>query len=262
MKITLIILTYNRPDALAVVLQSIEKQSELPFEVIIADDGSAEETHQLIKKMSAGFPVPLLHAWHPDEGFRIARIRNAAIKISSGEYFIFSDGDLILHPRFIEDFRKNATAGEALIGSRVFLNSEVTNRILKTGNADFGNPFFTSVFEKNRMNAFRIPILSSLFQPVKYSVKLRGGLLGVWKNDLIEVNGWNEDFEGWGLEDSELLVRLHHTGVLFRKMKFRAITYHLWHETEKRERLSANRELLENSIKNKLEKCKNGLIRL
>ncbi len=261
MRITLIILTYNRPDALAIVLQSIEKQSELPFEVIIADDGSADETRQLIKKMSAGFPVPVLHVWHPDEGYRIAKIRNGAIKISQGEYFIFSDGDLVLHPRFIEDFRKSAKAGEALVGSRVFLNSEISNRILRTGNAALGNPFFTSAFEKNRMNAFRIPILSSLFQPKKYSVKLRGGLLGVWKYDLIEVNGWNEDFEGWGLEDSELLVRLHHNGVVFRKMKFRAITYHLWHETEKRERLSANRELLENSIRNGIKKCKNGLIR-
>ncbi len=85
--------------------------------------------------------------------------------------------------------------------------------------------------------------------------------MGVSKNDLVEVNGWNEDFEGWGLEDSELLVRLHHNEIAFRKMKFRAITYHLWHETEKRERLSANRELLENSIRNGLKKCKNGLIR-
>lgn len=262
MKITLIILTYNRPDTLAIVLQSIGKQSELPFEVIIADDGSADDTRQLIEEMNAGFPVPLLHAWHPDEGFRIARIRNEAIKISQGEYFIFSDGDLVLHPRFIEDFRKNARAGEALIGSRTFLNSEVTNRILKTGNADFQNPFFTTAFEKNRINAFRIPILSSLFQPVKYSVKLRGGLLGVWKKDLVEVNGWNEDFEGWGLEDSELLVRLHHNGGTFRKMKFRAITYHLWHQTEKRERLSTNRELLENSIRSGIKKCENGLNRL
>lgn len=261
MKITLIILTYNRPDALTVVLQSIEKQSELPFEVIIADDGSAEETRQLIKKMSTGFPVPLLHAWHPDDGYRIAKIRNAAIKISQGEYFIFSDGDLVLHPRFIEDFRKNARAGEALIGSRVFTNEVVTNTILKTGNAAYGNIFFTSAFEKNRINAFRIPILSSLFQPAKYSVKLRGGLLGVWKKDLVEVNGWNEDFEGWGLEDSELLVRLNHIGIRFRKLKFRAVTYHLWHENEKRERLSANRELLENSIRNGIKKCKNGLIR-
>jgi glycosyltransferase involved in cell wall biosynthesis len=262
MKITLIILTYNRPDALAVVLQSIEKQSELPFEVIIADDGSTEDTQQLIEEMSTGFPVSLIHAWHPDEGFRIARIRNAAIKISQGEYFIFSDGDLVLHPQFIEDFRKSAIAGEALIGSRVFLNSEITNRILKTGNADFQNPFFTTAFEKNWINAFRIPILGRLFQPVKYSVKLRGGLLGVSKKDLIEVNGWNEDFEGWGLEDSDMLFRLHHKGVVFRKVKFRAITYHLWHKTEKRERLSVNRGILENTIKNKLVQCKNGLQQL
>jgi glycosyltransferase involved in cell wall biosynthesis len=259
MRITLIIITYNRPDFLDVVLHSIEKQSELPYEVIIADDGSAEETLQLIEKRRTRFPVPLLHAWHPDAGFRIAKIRNEAIKISEGDYFIFSDGDLVLHPRFIEDFRKNARAGEALIGSRVFLSSGATFGILKTGNINFRNSLFTSAFEKNRINALRISFLSFLFPAEPYKKKLRGGLLGVWKKDLIEVNGWNEDFEGWGLEDSEFLVRLHNNGTKFRKMKFRAITYHLWHTNQKRERLSENRELLENSIRNKAYKCKNGL---
>jgi glycosyltransferase involved in cell wall biosynthesis len=262
MKITLIIVTYNRPDALAAILHSIEKQSELPHEVIIADDGSTEETQKLLEKMSAGFPAPLLHVWQPDAGFRTSRIRNEAIKISHGEYFIFYDGDLVLHPRFIEDFRKNARVGEALIGSRAFINQKTTSKILKSRNFDFRLPLVFAAIEKNKLNTFRMPFLSSLFRPVTYSIKLRGGLLGVWKKDLFEVNGWNEDFEGWGLEDSELLVRLGNYGIVFRKMKFRAITYHLWHENEKRERLSANRDLLENSIKNRLEKCKNGLITL
>jgi len=261
MKITLIIVTYNRPDALAAILQSIEKQSELPHEVIIADDGSVNDTRQLIEKMSAGFPTPLLHVWQPDEGFRTSRIRNEAIKISNGDYFIFSDGDLVLHQKFIEDFRKNAVVGEALIGSRAFINPKTTFKILKSGNFDSRFPLFPTAFEKNKLNILRMPFLSGLFQPVKYSIKLRGGLLGVWKKDLFEVNGWNEDFEGWGLEDSELLVRLGNNGIVFRKMKFRAITYHLWHETEKRERLSTNRELLEASIRNITKKCKNGLIR-
>lgn len=262
MKISLIIVTYNRSDALEVILNSIGKQSELPFEVIIADDGSTKKTKVLIEKMSTGFPVPLLHVWQPDQGFRTSRIRNEAIKISNGDYFIFSDGDLVLHPLFIEDFRKNAVYGEALIGSRAFINKKTTSKILKSGNFDFRVPLISAAFEKNKLNSFRMPFLSSLFQPVTYSIKLRGGLLGVWKKDLFEVNGWNEDFEGWGLEDSELLVRLGNYGIVFRKMKFRAITYHLWHETEKRERLSVNRDLLESSIKNRIEKCKNGLIRL
>lgn len=259
MKISLIIVTYNRPEALSLILKSIEKQTVLPDEVIIADDGSGKETQEEVHKFQHNFPVPLLHVWHEDKGFRAAAIRNRAIKASSGDYLIFSDGDLFFHPCFIRDFKTSAKPGEALIGSRVFLKHSATVKRISSQNCKPLFPLTSYEIETNRLNAVRFPLINKLFKPLNYSSKLRGGLLGVWRNDITAVNGWNEEFTGWGLEDTELVARLFNSGITFRKIKFQAITYHLWHEIQSREKVSKNQQLLDKTVQEKLSWCKKGL---
>lgn len=259
MKISLIIVTYNRPDALSLILKSIEKQAVLPDEVIIADDGSGKETQETIHKFQKNYPVPLLHVWHEDKGFRAAAIRNSAIKASSGDYLIFSDGDLFFHPCFIRDFKRNARKEEALIGSRVFLKHKATIKRISNQNCKLVFPLISSEIETNRLNAVRFPLINKFFKPLNYSSKLRGGLLGVWRKNILTVNGWNEEFTGWGLEDTELVARLFNSGVIFRKIKFQAITYHLWHEIQSREKVINNQKLLDKTVQEKLSWCKKGL---
>ena len=231
----------------------------LPDEVIIADDGSGKETQETIHKFQQNFPVPLLHVWHEDKGFRAAAIRNRAIKSCSGEYLIFSDGDLFFHPCFIRDFKRNARKGEALIGSRVFLTQAASIKRITNKNCNPIIPLVSKEIETNRLNAFRFPLINKFFKPLKYASKLRGGLLGVWRKDILAVNGWNEDFTGWGLEDTELVARLFNNGVIFSKIKFQAITHHLWHEIQSREKVSNNQKLLDKTVQEKLSWCKNGL---
>jgi glycosyltransferase involved in cell wall biosynthesis len=262
MKLSLIILTYNRPDALALVLRSTEKQTVMPDEVIIADDGSSEETRSLVRSWQKKFPVPLHHVWHEDRGYRISAIRNLAVKRSSGELLIFSDGDLFFHPRFIEDFKRNVLKGYALIGSRVFLTRPASRRRLKKQQDHPVFPLLSSEIDQNRINSVRIPCLNRFLKPLKYSENLRGGLLGIRKEDLAAVNGWNEEFIGWGLEDTELVTRLFNYGIRFKKIKFQAITYHLWHKIQARDQISGNRKLLEETIEKKLIRCRKGLVSL
>ena len=259
MKISLIIVTYNRPEALLLILRSIENQTVLPDEVIIADDGSAEETRQLIQSIQKKFPVPLLHVWHEDQGFRAAAIRNRAIKASSGEYLIFSDGDLFFHPRFTEDFVKNIQKGEALIGSRVFLTEKATRKRVTEKKFHPPLPLFSLETESNRLNSVRFPFINKLLKPLSFSPNLRGGLLGTWKPDMVAINGWNEDFSGWGLEDTELVARLFNLGITLKKIKFQAITYHLWHTVQSREQVTFNLQMLVKTVKEKQIACKNGL---
>lgn len=259
MKISLIILTYNRPDALSVVLKSVANQSVFPDEVIVADDGSADDTKELVETINKEFPVPIIHVWQPDSGFRIAAIRNKAVKKSSGEFLIFTDGDLILHPHFIRDFTDKAIKGRAFIGSRVFLSRQASLNRIQNQDVSPVRYFFSSEIEQNRLNTIRLTACKPLFGRLKYSEKLRGGLLGVWRDDLKNVNGWNEEFLGWGLEDSELLARLFFSGVSFSKIKFRALTYHLWHERLSRNKLSENKAILTETIKKKLIWCTAGL---
>jgi glycosyltransferase involved in cell wall biosynthesis len=259
MKISLIILTYNRPDTLELVLKSLNHQSVSPDEVIIADDGSGLETRELIRRWQA--PFRLVHVWHEDLGYRIAAIRNKATLESSGDYLIYSDGDLLLHPEFIHDFKKFSAPKTAWIGSRVFLSREATEQLFSEDRVPFSWSVFSPAIAANRLNRLRAPWISSFIPPFKNTMQMRGGLLGLWKEDLLAVNGWNEEFTGWGMEDTELVTRLFNSGVTIRKLKFAGITWHLWHPVSDRQFLDKNREILEHTLQNRLKFCKNGILK-
>jgi glycosyltransferase involved in cell wall biosynthesis len=261
MQISLIILTFNRPDALGLVLKSLMNQKVIPDEVIIADDGSGPETRELISRWQARSPFRLDHVWHEDQGYRIANIRNKATIECTGDYLIYSDGDLLLHPDFIHDFKKFSAPKTAWIGSRVFLSREATERLLSGDKAPFTWSLFSPAVTANRLNGLRAPSVSSFFPPVQNTMKMRGGLLGVWKEDLLAVNGWNEEFSGWGMEDTELVTRLFYSGVTIRKLKFAGITWHLWHPVSDRKFLDKNKEILENTMQNRLKTCVNGIFK-
>ncbi len=260
MKITSVIVTYNQPEALGAILRSIRQQRVLPGEVIIADDGSDDRTARLIQSCQDTFPVPLKHVWHRDQGFRAAAIRNKAIGMSTGDYLVFSDGDLVFHPCFFLDMARRSEKGALTIGSRVFLTPQATRAFLSGSHLPPVIPFYSASIGKNRMNAIRIPLLSPLFSGISFSTRLRGGLTGVWKSDLEAVNGWNEAFTGWGYEDTELVARLFNYGIRLNKCKFSAITYHLWHTSAERTRLGANRDILDNCIMNRQFRCDLGLV--
>ena len=261
MKITSVIVTYNRPYLLEAIFQSLIGQREKPDEVIVADDGSGPETTALISRYKGYVPFELKHVWHEDKGFRAAAIRNRAIRESKGDFLIFSDGDLLFHPLFFHDFKKRIIPGTAFIGSRVFLTPESSQSIIDRELQKVKVPFWSRAVESNRMNAVRIPLAGRLFPPVPYSSRLRGGLSGIWKSDIQAVNGWNESFSGWGLEDTELISRLYNKGLILQKIKFSAITYHMWHPVANRELLTENRRLLRNTVEKRLTWCPNGLIK-
>ncbi|MES2430399.1 MAG: glycosyltransferase family 2 protein [Bacteroidota bacterium] len=255
--ISLIISTYNRPDALELILLSVLKQTVLPHEVIIADDGSRQETQQLIEQYKASFPLPLVHVWHEDAGFRLSVIKNKAVAKATSDYVIFIDGDLVIHRNFIEDYSKNIKPNSILVASRVFLSEGYTKELLSDKNASV--IINNKTVEKNKIASYRIPWLHHLIKGSQTYKGARGGLMGVFKSDFVKVNGFDESFTGWGREDSDLYVRLLNTGVKRFNIKFAAITYHLWHKEISRDKLSLNDRLLEESIKQKRTWCPNGI---
>lgn len=127
--ISIIITTYNRPDALQLVLQSLHNQSRLPDEVIIADDGSTPETQELITRIQAQVDYPIRHVWQPDEGFRAAQIRNQAARKAHSDYLIFLDGDCVVRPDFVQQHGLLAEKGWFVAGNRVMLNNDLTHQI-------------------------------------------------------------------------------------------------------------------------------------
>ena len=143
MRVSVIITTYNRPDALLLVLQSIECQTKLPEEVIIADDGSNDNTEKLIINYQESSSLNIIHSWQKDKGYRVAKARNKAIAKASGDYIIMIDGDMILHSQFIHDHAKNAQLGYFVQGSRALLTKFTTKQAIKKLKINFSLvPFF------------------------------------------------------------------------------------------------------------------------
>jgi len=137
MKLTLIITTYNWPESLLLVFKSIQCQTILPDEVIIADDGSTIETKELINNFKKDSNFNIIHSWQEDVGFRASRSRNKAIYNSSGDYIVLIDGDSILHPQFIKDHIDRSEPGYFTQGSRVLLSERGTKKTLDKKNIIF-----------------------------------------------------------------------------------------------------------------------------
>lgn len=257
MKSTLIISTYNWPQALELVLLSVLNQTQMPDEIIVADDGSNQVTKVLIDSFKSKFKIPLVHVWHEDDGFRKSVILNKAIAKAKGEYIIQADGDCILHPNYVEDHLCFAQKGTYLFGSRVNIQEAYLDTLFKEKQIIF-NPFSKGI--KKRTRALRIPFLSQFYKTSdQFSKKYRGCNTSYYKSDFIAVNGYNEDFKGWGREDSELALRFHNFGLRGRRIRYRGIVYHIYHHEKSKSRLEINNDIELNTIKNKVVWCKHGV---
>ena len=257
MKLTLIITTYNWPESLLLVIESIKRQTILPDEVIIADDGSTKETKDLINNFKKDTDLNIVHSWQEDMGFRAARSRNNAIFKSSGDYIILIDGDTILHNNFVKDHIANAESGFFVQGSRALLSEKHTKKALAEKTVNF--PFFSSGL-KNRKNSIHSKFLSSIFSSKKnYLLGIKSCNMAFYKQDCLNINGFNHEFEGWGREDSEFVVRLINSGIKRKNVRFNAIQFHLWHNENSRILLERNNAILEDAIKNRIQWCENGI---
>jgi len=257
MQISLIITTFNRPDALLLVLRSVENQSLAPDEVIIADDGSTDSTRRIIDNFKKKSSLSIVHSFQEDIGFRAAMSRNRAISKAKGDYIILIDGDMILHKDFINDHRKNAKPSYFIQGTRVLLTKIKTKEVLKNHNSAV---YFFSFGIKNRKNALHSNFLASFFSLNFSSLRgLKTCNVSFYKQDCIGVNGFNNKFEGWGREDSEFFVRLMNSGIKRNNLHFNAIQFHLWHEVSSRNSLLKNDQLLKKTINEELVWCELGI---
>lgn len=257
MTCSLVITTYNWKEALELVLTSSIEQSELPDEIIVADDGSKEDTKEFIEKFAKSSPVPVIHSWQEDDGFRAAASRNRAIAKASSEYIVLIDGDMILHKDFIKDHKINALKNYFIQGGRVLLTEQKTKIILEKKQTKF------SFFEDgllNRKNTLHCSFLSKIFSNKKDTLRgIRTCNMSFFKEDCIKINGFNDDFIGWGREDSEFIVRMLNSGIHRQTVKFNCIGYHIWHNENKRDSLPRNDQLLDDAKDHKVKWCENGI---
>lgn len=257
--VSLIIATYNWPEALQLCLNSISKQTILPSEIIIADDGSDIRTANIINNFAQKVSYPIFHEWHEDKGFRKTIVLNRAIRRASNPYIIQIDGDIIVDSHFIEDHIYTAEKGCFIRGTRANLNAKATALLLNEGKLPIKNKF--QLIMKQPTNALRLhPKIAQFATRKEFSGRrVKGCNMSFWKKDLIAINGYDNDLKGWGHEDEELSWRLVNLGIKKKIIKFSAIAYHMYHKQLSRNEEPFHREFMQAIKSKKIIRTNNGI---
>jgi len=261
LKISVVVTTYNNPDALVRVLEGLMFQERRPDEVVVADDGSGPETAQLVFDFSKGATFPVKHVWQEDHGFRAARARNEAVKQSSGDYIVFMDGDCVPEMHYIEDHESLAEKGYFVQGTRVLLD-ELASIAFGPETANSMGDVLKIILSGHIGNAHHL--IRMPFFPAWRSTSMKGiktCSFGIFREDVMAVNGFNEAFVGWGREDSEFAARLYKYGLKRKEHSFMAACFHLWHPVNARERLANNDALLSETIASSDYRCRDGIVK-
>lgn len=257
MRISVVVITYNWPEALRAVLRGLADQSELPYEVIVTDDGSGDATREVLQQAARDYPTRLVHVWQPDEGARMSRARNRGIAAARGDYIVLLDGDMVPERHFIADHRACAARGSFVQGSRMLPDEAATRRMIERDR--FRAHFFSSGMQRRR-HTLRLPWLARAWAWPKLSRRgIKSCNMGFWRADLVAINGFNEAMTGWGREDAELAVRAFNHGLRRRDLRFAGLATHLWHASRKYRGRSINDDILDASVANALTRCEQGI---
>ena len=263
--ISVIVTTYNREDALDAALRSLAHQSDRNFEIIIADDGSRIDTARVIESWKSRLAVSLKHVRHEHRGFRGGEIRNRGIRASTGEICIFLDGDCLAGADFIAAHRRLHEPGWFVTGNRILLSRQLTEAVLAQGlPAETWN--FAALLHQRLVGGINrlMPTLRLPLGPLRKLQRAswegaRTCNLAVARADLDRVDGFDAVYTGWGLEDSDLVVRLLHAGVRRKDGRFATGVLHLWHPQNDRSQFEANRARLDEVIGGKRVRALRGM---
>ena len=255
---SVIVSTYNAPRALEVILHRLCGGSHRPAEIVVADDGSTEDTAAMIRSFEPPAGTRIKHCWHPDEGFRKTRILNESVARATCPYLVFLDGDCLPHARWLEDHLRLAEPGAFVQGRRAFIPERFVDAVLE------GRTTIPRLLRRGRLSgifkAIRLPIPRIRRDRDLYG--LLGCNLAMWREDVVRINGFDEAFEGWGIgEDSDLCVRLYNLGIERKMVHGRALVYHRDHPELPRDHVPESLARLQRSIDLGLTRCDAGLDR-
>jgi hypothetical protein len=269
-KASLFVTTYEMPRHLELVCAALERQSVAPgdVEILFCDDGSGGETARIIEDFQSRTRFAVHHVWQEHQGFRKCRILNQALRQARGETMIFLDGDCVPHRRYIEDHLRMQEEGRYLAGRRVELGPEIsatlTPETVRAGFFDWPHPrFFWSVLRGDSeypQRSVRVPWskLRSLLKMDRV-VDLKGCNYSVSRKALEAINGFDEAYEGYGREDTDVEIRLQNLGLKIKSLKGLALQFHVWHP--RRDFTPANDDRLEELKRSGRVRCELGFQR-
>lgn len=236
MKTSVIVSFYERLGHLKCCLDALAACADDFDEVVIADDGSSEATVLGLQEMVSSYPFRIVHAWHPKAGFRLAAARNNGIRRSRGDHLLFLDCDFAVLPGAIRRHREYAKRRTFVAGLCKYLPEEPT-RLLMEGEVTPGK-----LEDLYRVLPDR-PIVREHWKFARYSILIRLRLanprkqrcsshFSIHRSDMESINGYDENFVGWGGEDEDISYRMVRAGFRGRSIIPLAKTLHLWHPHE------------------------------
>lgn len=231
---SLIVNTFEKPRHLALVLESIAAQVGVDgrIEVVVADDGSRDETADVVAAFAARARMPVRFTSEPHAGFRLARVRNRGTRLARGDFLLFLDGDCILPRDHVAAYLARRRAGVAHLGGCARL-PEAPSAALSPATlaATTIEPLVPATERRLLRRRFRKAWWHGLIRhPTK--PRLIGNNFGVWRADVERVNGFDERFTGWGQEDDDFGLRLRAAGVRLESILDRTYSFHVWHPTD------------------------------
>lgn len=231
MDIAVIISTFERPEHIRRCLASLEAQQGVAgrFEVVVTDDGSRDETIPMLTNLVRRVNFPLTFTTHDHTGFRLARCRNEGVAASTAPYLIFTDGDCILprdHLRIhLEERRPGWIVGGDCVRLDATTSERITEAVVRRGD-------FTALVPRSELRRIWFKGLrAKAYQWLRVAMRprLSGNNIAMWRADCERINGFDERFVGWGLEDRDLQQRLERSGLRVRSILLRTAPVHLWH---------------------------------
>lgn len=266
-KISAIFSTYNSPAWLEKVLWGFHYQTDENFEIVIADDGSGDETRELIERFKAQTHRPVIHVWQEDDGFQKCRILNKAILASTGDYLVFTDGDCIPRNDFIYVHRQQAEIGRFLSGGYLKLPMNIS-QLISTDDIQQGKCFDPHWLKshgmpagKGLMKLIQSPLWKGLMNRITPTrPSWNGHNASCFKADAIKVNGYDARLRYGGL-DREFGERLENAGVMGKQIRYSAVVVHLDHKRgyESPEGWQINRDIRESVKAKKISRTEHGI---
>ena len=231
LEISVVVSTYQRPGHLRRCLQSLAAQQGVDgkFEVIVVDDGSQDETAEMVAQFRRTATFSVKFTTHPHEGYQLARCRNSGIRASAAPYLLFTDGDCIFPADHLRRHLDARRPRMARAGDCIRLDQPTSERVDEQ--AIRSGEFVRWVEPQLRKSLRRTHLKSLGYQLLRHQnrPKLIGWNIAVWRDDLERINGFDERFRGWGCEDDDLANRLRRTGVRVASALGYTHGYHLWH---------------------------------
>jgi len=254
---------------------SLARQSLVPLEIVIADDGSSSETRDAVQEMQRLLKdvFTIKYVWQEDIGFRKPRILNEAVRQATGDYLVFIDGDCMAHRHFIRAHVEHSDPDAILGGKRIEIGRQLTEQLLKEGtvlNSFSPRLILDSLAGNSRKVEEAIQITSPLLRRLMHRDRITDD--GIWgcnfslyKGLFLDINGCDEDFLDGSLEDNDLGIRVLNLGKQVRSVRGLAIVFHLWHSSTwsfEGEKYKYNNSIIRNRIDRKETFCKNGIRKL